>query len=96
MPLIRPKASVHFADVQGDGTLLDMERGQYVRLNPTATCLWHVLVRAGTLDEAIPALQARLDADEATLRRATSDFIQQVRAAGLAEPPDRGPAAVPA
>lgn len=90
MPLIEPKSTVHFAEVDGEGTLLDLERGRYLALNRTATRIWQVLVRAATLGEAVAALRPHLAADDATLRDAARDLIEQARAAGLVENLDHG------
>lgn len=83
MPLLETKATVHFSAVYGDGVVLDMERGQYLALNRTATLLWQALCRATTLDEALSDLRPRLDADPPTLTRAIEDFVRQIEALGL-------------
>lgn len=83
MPLIKPKATVHFSEVYGEGALLDMDKGRYLRLNRIATLMWNAMLKASTQAELMALLIERIDADELTLTRATQDFLHQISEAGL-------------
>lgn len=83
MQLIEPKETTHFVEVDGEGTILDMETGQYLRLNQTATLMWRALIQSSTLDEAVAELLPQVEADEATLREAALRFLRRVEAVGL-------------
>lgn len=83
MPLLEPKATVHFSEVYDDGMLLDMEHGRYLELNRSATLLWRTLRHSETMEEAVAELRERIDANDEILVEAARRFLRQVREAGL-------------
>jgi hypothetical protein len=71
-------------EVQGESVLLHLGSESYFSLNATGTLVWRCLRAGGTLGEAVAAVVASHQVDEATAQRDVEALVGALVAAGLA------------
>lgn len=83
MPLIDPRVTVHFSEIEGEGILLDFESGRFLKLNSSAAVMWKVMTSCQSFAEALSSLENRLAIDPSRLERDMMKFRDDVAALRL-------------
>ena len=68
-----PCAHVRFASDDAGGILLDLDRGVYLSLNPTASLVWKALEKGLSTRQIVDSLAAKFEVDR---HRATTDIAR--------------------
>jgi hypothetical protein len=76
---------VFFQAIDDEVVFLSLKTGKYYGLDAVGSTIWKQVVSAGSVDAAMPALLARYDVAEATLRADAEALINELRDAGIAE-----------
>ena len=72
--------------VDGETVVVAPSDLRYHALNTTGTVLWDLLADGTTVDQAVDAMTASFDVDEATCRRDVEACLEQFVAIGIAVP----------
>lgn len=79
------KAPEHILSEQvGDERIvLDLQREEYLSLNPTATVVWNVLQAGMSADQAVERVVEEFDCERAEASADVAQFIQEILQLGL-------------
>ena len=81
---IFPVPTVLSTELEAETILLDMSREHYFSLAGSGSSFWRLIQADSTVDNAIAALLAEYDVDEAALRHDMKMLWQQLAEQGLA------------
>ena len=84
----RPKVS--FENIEGETMVINFDTGAYYNLRNSALTVWNHLVQGATLDDLVTAVSGPGPADTASIRRAVSDFLDQLLREDLIVPENDG------
>jgi hypothetical protein len=82
---LHPSPTVHARRFDEDLILLDLGGGMYYSLDAVGSTIWEALAGGQTTDEAVAAVLAEYEVDEATARADAGRLIAELLAAGLLE-----------
>jgi len=71
-------------EFQGEVVLLDLDGGAYFGLDPVAAAVFRSLEETGSVDDAIAAVCAEFDVDEARARADVGVFVERLVTKGIA------------
>lgn len=72
-----------FREVDGEGVLLDLERGQYYALDQVGTRLWQLLANSANFETVRDQMLAEYEVDQEELEQDLADFIALLSGTGL-------------
>lgn len=83
--LLQRRSQPLSAAVDAETVMFDAVKGSYYALGFIGTRIWELLQEPIELHRLRATLQAEFEVDEATCRRDTEAFLQELRAADLVE-----------
>ena len=63
--------------------MIDIDHGQYVSLNPTATDVWNAIETPDTVDRIVEKLVAHYDIGAEQCRKSVAGLLEKLEAMGL-------------
>ncbi|MGA5816293.1 lasso peptide biosynthesis PqqD family chaperone [Kitasatospora sp. NPDC094028] len=73
------------AETEFGAAMLDQRSGKYWQLNPVAALIARTLLDGGTPEDAVRAVTARFDVDEARAAADVHGLVEAMRAAGVVQ-----------
>ncbi len=82
MDMTTPRLGLSFVRTEYGGVVLDLQQGEYWRLNPVGAEVFAALV-AGEGADPVAAVLDRFDVDAVTARRDVGELVTHLRDVGL-------------
>jgi coenzyme PQQ synthesis protein D (PqqD) len=76
-------------ELDGETVLLNLETGMYFGLDAVGTEMWRAIRERATLGEAVAAVRAQYDVEEATIRTDLLQLADELLAKGLLQRADQ-------
>jgi len=89
-PIRLRRDAVAWREVDGEIVALDLTSSTYLRVNPSGTTLWGLIVEGTTYDALAATLVESYGLDGARAEREVDDFVAMCAEWGLLEPEHEG------